>query len=85
MKMMGCLQDHQLDHILVNINTVKHVYNGHFQDQLSLNAGQKFCRMLQCEHSAILSTYIKLHFLINIFLLPIFEWLLTQVILYVNW
>ena len=29
-----------------------------FQDQLSLNAGQKYCRMLQVEHSAILSTCI---------------------------
>ena len=27
-----------------------------FHDQLSLNAGQKFCRMLN-EHSAILSTF----------------------------
>ena len=26
-----------------------------FQNQLSLNAGQKYCRMLQGEHSAILS------------------------------
>ena len=31
-----------------------------FQDQLSLNAGQKYCRMLQGEHSAKLSTFIKL-------------------------
>ena len=31
-----------------------------FQNQLSLNAGQKYCRMLQREHSAILSTFIKL-------------------------
>ena len=31
-----------------------------FQDQLSLNAGQKYCRMLQGEHFAILSTFIKL-------------------------
>ena len=31
-----------------------------FQDQLSLNAGQKYCRMLQGEHSEILSTFIKL-------------------------
>ena len=31
-----------------------------FQCQSSLNAGQKYCRMLQWEHSAILSTYIKL-------------------------
>ena len=29
-----------------------------FQDQLSLNTGQKYCRMLQGEHSAILSTFI---------------------------
>ena len=31
-----------------------------FKDQLSLNAGQMYCRMLQGEHSAILSTFIKL-------------------------
>ena len=33
-----------------------------FQDQLSLNAGQKYCAMLQGEHSAILLTFIKLPF-----------------------
>ena len=44
-----------------------------FQDQLSLNAGQKYCRMLQREHSAILSTFIKLLFVIKIFVLSIFE------------
>ena len=43
-----------------------------FQDQLSLNAGQKYCRMLQGEHSAILLTCIKLPFVIKIFL-SIFE------------
>ena len=31
-----------------------------FKDPLSLNAGQKYCRMLQGEHSAKLSTFIKL-------------------------
>ena len=41
-----------------------------YQDQLALNAGQKYCRMLQ--HSAILSTYIKLPFF-KIFVLSIFE------------
>ena len=46
-----------------------------FQDQLSLNAGQKYCRMLQGEHSAILWTFIKLPFVIKIFVLSIFEWL----------
>ena len=45
-----------------------------FQDQLSLNAGQKYCRMLQGEHSAILSTFVKLQFVIKIFVLSIFEW-----------
>ena len=45
-----------------------------FQDQLSLNAGQKYCRMLQREHSAILSTFIKLPIVFKIFVLSIFEW-----------
>ena len=34
-----------------------------------------FCRMLQGEHFAILSTFIKLPFVIKIFVLSIFEWL----------
>ena len=38
-----------------------------FQDQLLLNAGQKYCRMLQGEHSAILSFFIKLPHIIKIF------------------
>ena len=46
-----------------------------FQDQLSLNAGQKYCRMLQGEHAAILLTFIKLPFVIKMFILSIFEWL----------
>ena len=41
-----------------------------FQDQLSLNAGRRYCR----EHSAILLTLIKLPFVIKIFVLSIFEW-----------
>ena len=45
-----------------------------FQDQLSLNAGQKYCRMLQRELSAILLTFNKLPFVIKIFFLSIFEW-----------
>ena len=63
-------------------NTVKPVLDGHsqkrpkigFQDQLLLNAGQKYCRMLQGEHSAILLTFIKLPFVIKTFILSIFEW-----------
>ena len=45
-----------------------------FQDQLSLNAGQKYCRMLKGEHSAILSTFIELPFVIKGIVLSIFEW-----------
>ena len=45
-----------------------------FQDRLSFNAGQKHCRMLQGEHSAILSTFVKLPFVFKIFVLSIFEW-----------
>ena len=62
--------------------TVKPVLSGHskrrqkivFQDRLSHNAGQKYCRMLQREHSAIHSTFVKLPIVIKIFVLSIFEW-----------
>ena len=64
--------------------TVKPVLRGHskrrpkidFLDRLSLNAGQKYCRMLQWEPSAMLWTFIKLPSVIKIFVLSIFEWLL---------
>ena len=49
--------------------TLKKTRNG-FQDRLSLNAGQKYCRML----SAILLTFIKLPVVIKTFVLCIFEW-----------
>ena len=52
-----------------------------FQDRLSFNAGQKYCRMLQWEHSAKLSTFIKLSFVIKIFVLSIFSGPLRQVLL----
>ena len=35
--------------------------------------GQKYCRMLKGEHSVILLTFIKLQFVIKIFVLSIFE------------
>ena len=53
-----------------------------FQNQLSLNAGQKYYRMLQGEHSAILLTFIKLPFVIKIFVLSFFERLLYTGLLY---
>ena len=45
-----------------------------FQDQLSHNAGQKYCRMLKKGHSAILSTFIKLPIVIKVFVLSLFKW-----------
>ena len=45
-----------------------------FQDKLSLNAGKKYCRMLQVEHSAIILTFIKIPFIIKNIVLSIFEW-----------
>ena len=45
-----------------------------FQYQLLLNEGQKYCRMLQVEHSAILSTFIKLSIGFKIILFLFFEW-----------
>ena len=56
-----------------------------FQGQLSHNAGQKYCRMLQGEHSAILSTFIKLPSIIMTFVLSFFEWpLKTGFIEFIN-
>ena len=69
--------------------TVKPVLSRHskrrptigFQDRLSRNAGQKYCRMLQGEHSAMLSTFIKLPFVIKIFVLSFLSDCLRQVLL----
>ena len=58
-----------------------------FQERFLLNAGQKYCRMLPLEHSAIVLTFIKLPFVIKIFVLSIFEWPLKTaftVMKYVN-
>ena len=63
-----------------------------FQDKLSLNAGQKYCRMFQggafcntfdlpLEHSAILLTFIKLPFVKKIFVLFFLSGRFTQVLL----
>ena len=43
-----------------------------FQDQLSLYAGQKYCRMPKGEHSTLIySTFIYLPFVIKIYILSI--------------
>ena len=65
-----------------NRTTFKPILSGHskirpnigFQDRLSLNEVQKYCRMLQWEHSAILLTFIKQPSVIKICVLSIFEW-----------
>ena len=68
-------------------NTIKPVLRGHskigFQYQLTLNAGQKYCRMLLLEHSAMFSTFIKLPFSIKTFVFDYFlSGHLRQVLLY---
>ena len=55
-----------------------------FQYQLSLNAGRKHCRMLQGEHSAILSTFISLHFPLRPLFCLFLSGQLRQVLLYLN-
>ena len=45
-----------------------------FQDLLSLNAGLKYLQNAPREHSAILSTFIKLPFVVKTFVLSFFEW-----------
>ena len=68
----------------LKLNTVNPVLSGHskrrpklgFQNQILLNAGQKYCRMFQREHSAMLSVichedhlFFFLLFIFTIFLL----------------
>ena len=55
-----------------------------FHDQLLLNAGQKYCRMLQGEQSEFLLASIKLSFVIKICVLSIFEWPFKTGLLYIN-
>ena len=53
-----------------------------FQDRLSLNAGQKNCKMLQGEHSAILLTFIKLSLSIKTLCCIFLSGRFRQVLLY---
>ena len=84
-----CRHDYHVNHLGICVKdigtfTVKPVLSGHskrrlkigFQDPLSLNVAQNYCRMLQKEHSALLSTFFKLILVIEIFVLSIYEWLL---------
>ena len=45
-----------------------------FKTNYRLMQVKNICRMLQGEHSEMLSTFIKLPFVIKIFVLSIFEW-----------
>ena len=56
-----------------------------FLYRLLLNTGQKFCRMLQGEHSAMLSTFFKLSLVIKTFILSIVKWLFKTGLLYINY
>ena len=65
--------------LAIHINAVlnghlKRISNIGFQDRLLPNAGLKYCRMLQGEHSAIRLTFIRLPFVFKTFVLSIFEW-----------
>ena len=53
-----------------------------YQDQLTLNAGQKSCRMLQGEHSAILSTFNKLPLSLRYVFYLFLSGRFTQVLMY---
>ena len=59
------------------------IHNYGFQDQLSLNAGQSIAEC-SLEHSAILSTFIELPFVIKTFALSILSGHFTQVLLYLH-
>ena len=59
---------------LCKTGILKKTENWFSRPELLLNADQKYCRMLQGEHSAILSTCIKLPFINYIFVLSFFEW-----------
>ena len=70
--------------ILLTI-AVKPVLSDHskicFKYHLSLNARQNYCRMLQREHSAILSTFNKLPLSTKTFVLSILRGCFRQILL----
>ena len=67
---------------VMHFYTVKPVLSGHsktrpkigFQDQLLLNAGQKYCRMLKGSILQYFGPSLSYHFVMKIFVLSIFEW-----------
>ena len=71
---------------LLKTNTRLRIHHLHriYQDRLSLNAGRKYCKTLQGEHSAILLTSIKLPFVCKTSVLSILSGCLRQVLLKTN-
>ena len=53
-----------------------------FQDRLSLNAGQKYCRMLQGEHSAIFLISLSYHLSLRLLFCLLLSGRLRKVLLY---
>ena len=70
--------------VRTNLYTVKPAANPKedkkigFQDQLSINAGHKYCRILQESILQYFLTFIKLPFVFKTFVLSIFEWTLRK-------
>ena len=79
-KVFGLIEKDIYSKTCVKLPLSKRPKNG-FQDRLLHNVGQKYCRMLQGEHSAIPSTFIKLPFVRYLFCLFL-SGLFTQVLLY---
>ena len=52
-----------------------------FQDQLSLNAGQKYCRMLQGEHSQYFRPSLSYHLSLRLLFCLFWSGRFTQVLL----
>ena len=50
--------------------------NRNISSKIKRSKVTEYAALMQGEHSAILSTFIKLSFVIKIFVLSIFEWLL---------
>ena len=61
-----------MDHL--HTNTVKPVLSGHSKDQKLVFKTDFDIMQVKREHSAILSTFIKLPFVFKIFVLSILEW-----------
>ena len=76
--------------IFVQKNLIKYSENTQkdqnlvFKTDYHLNAGQKYYRTLQGEHSAILSSFTKIPFIIKTGLLSIFEWPILAVSSYTH-